>query len=219
MSFSFESHVVLFGGSFNPPHLGHVAAIQGLFQNPKLNRLKVLPSHGSPLKGSVLPFEHRYQMAKLAFEKFAEVSRFEEEEKTEFTWQVLEKLSQKHPKLAFVIGTDQLEQIDRWGRFPEVLSLSDWIVLLRKPKSLESIQPTLQKLVKEHVLTSTADPREFKIMRNGKTRMLAIVNTDAPAVSSTHIREKLTLGKKDEVISLLPPPVMAYIERNKLYGN
>ena len=219
MSFAFDSHVALFGGSFNPPHVGHVAAVKGLFQNPKVGRLVVLPSHSPKLKSTELPFEHRFQMAKLALENTAEISRFEEEEKTEFTWQVLEKLSQKHPKLVFVIGTDQLEQLDRWGRFPEVLSLCDWIVLLRKPATLDTVTPALKKLIAGNILTTTPDPREFKIARNGKTRMLVLVNTDAPDVSSTKIREKLVMGKKEEVQALLPSPVLSYIERNHLYGN
>ena len=218
MSFSFESHLALFGGSFNPPHRGHLTAIQGLSQNPKVDRVMVLPSYGSPLKSTVTSYEHRFQMAKIAFEKIAEVSRFEEEEKTEFTWQVLEKLSTKHPKLAFVIGTDQLEQIHRWARFPEVLSLSDWIVLIRRPKKLADLEKILQKYVTEQVLHPTPDPREFKIARDGTVRTLVLVETEAPEISSTQIREKWSLGQKAIVENLLTPPILSYIERNHLYG-
>ena len=80
MSLSFESHLALFGGSFNPPHQGHLTAIEGLKRDPKVDRVLVLPSHGTPLKNASLPFLHRFQMTKLALDSVAEVSDFEERE-------------------------------------------------------------------------------------------------------------------------------------------
>lgn len=218
MSFSFETHLAIFGGSFNPPHLGHLAATRGLLRLPKVSRVMILPSFGSPLKSAGVAYTHRFQMAKIALAGVAEVSNFEEIEKTEFTWQVLEKLSQRHSKLAFVIGSDQLEQIHLWVRFPEVLALCDWIVLLRKPKKLDDLRSTLQKLVTDQVLSPTSNPREFKIKGSSHARVLCVVDTEAPELSSTYIREKIALGKKEEVRELLSPEIWSYIERNALYG-
>lgn len=217
MNFSFHEHVALFGGSFNPPHVGHVKAAHALLSDPKVANVIMLPSYGNPLKKAVTAYADRFEMAKLAFTDL-KVSRFEEEEKIEFTWQLLEKMATRHTKIAFVIGTDQFADLERWGRFPEVLGLSDWIVLLRRPSRVADSEVPIQNLIKLGILQSTSDRYTFQVRAGGQSRILRFVETAAPLVSSTHIREQFALGNHEAVHHLLPESVYAFIERKKLYG-
>lgn len=216
MSFDFRESTALFGGSFHPPHLGHTQAITGLFKNPGVMKIVILPSYGTPLKKVNVSFEQRMEMAKLAFSTIPsiKISDFELSHQTQYTWQLLEQFSPQTKNPVFVIGTDQFQKLDQWSKFPEVLGMSDWIVLLRKPNSLDSVKPMIQKLVQDQVLKSTGNEHEFVAM--GKK--LKFVSTDAIEVSSTWLREKIAMNDWESVKEYIAPNVKEYILRNNIYG-
>ena len=216
MSTSFDRHLALFGGSFNPPHRGHLEAIQGLKKNPGVGRVVVVPSRGTPLKTVTTSFEDRLEMARLAFENVAEISDLEGRKQLTFTWELLEQTRSLGENRAFVIGTDQFLSFRSWNRFPEVLSLCDWIVLLRKPQGMDAVAALLRSFQGENLLQSTPDPREWRITGSG--RVVRFVETDAPEISSTKIRENFALGKPSENNAWIDSRVIEFIERKHLYG-
>ena len=213
---NFNRHLAVFGGSFNPPHLGHLEAVTGLLHEPGVARVMVVPSFGTPLKEARVSYEDRLEMARIAFSGIAEVSDIEGRSKIQFTWELLEALAPKNPNLAFVIGTDQFRNLGRWSRYPHVLGLCDWIVLLRKPDTRDSIGAALTAYQQEGILTSTADPHAFLVCGSGRT--LRIVETPALEASSTRIRENFAMSRKDEAKARIPAPVLEWIERKHLYG-
>ncbi len=220
MSTSFGAHVALFGGSFNPPHLGHVHAVRGLKKNPGVGRVVVVPSRGTPLKTVDVAYEDRLEMAKLAFASEADVSDIEGREQLTFTFELLERYRAIAPKLAFVIGTDQFLGFRGWKRFPQVLSMCDWIVLLRKSADsaadLAAVTAMQAALRDEGVLSTTKDPSEWRIA--GSERVMRFVETDAPEISSTRIRENFALNRSPENAAWIPRPVLEWIERKHIYG-
>ena len=217
---------LIFGGSFNPPHLGHVEAVDGLLEAQNffpIERVLILPSFGTPLKKVDVSFEQRLSMAKIAFEgnKNADritVSDFEAKEKTQFTWQVLEKLSARHASMAFVIGTDQFEKLDQWNRFPDVMGMSHWVVLLRKPKKISDFKTALRKFVEQGWLQATSNEAEYKIKVGNQSRTLMFIETPAREMASTEVRALLARGKNNEAKAVVSEKVFEYIERNHLYG-
>jgi nicotinate-nucleotide adenylyltransferase len=218
---------VIFGGSFNPPHSGHVTAVKGLFEAPLFSRsvskVIVLPSFGTPLKQVGVSFEQRMEMAKLAFEdsKYADqitVSDFEAKEQIQYTWQVLQRLAPSLEPAAFVIGTDQFEKLGQWARYPEVLGMTDWVVLLRKPKKLSDFADSIRKYVNEGWLKPGSNELEFKILVGSHTRKLVFAPTQAREIASTEVRALLAKGKTDEAKAIVPEKVYGFIERNHLYG-
>jgi nicotinate-nucleotide adenylyltransferase len=211
-----RGHTALFGGTFNPPHRGHLSAVKGLLENPGVRRVKVVPSFGTPLKETGVPYAHRLAMARIAFEGLAEVDGVEGEHRIEFTWQLLETLKNRGEPLAFVAGSDQLESLPRWKRFPEILGQCDWIILGRKPGGLDRAERAAAVLAAGGILTRTESPGIYHTPE--KATHLHLCETDAPELSSTRIREFLALNQKESVGELLPPGVLDYIERNKLYG-
>ncbi len=215
MSFDFRHHTAVFGGTFNPPHVGHVEAVKGLFKNPGVAETLIVPSFGTPQKTSDTSFSSRFEMTRLAFPDLT-VSRVEEELKTQYTWQLLEVLSHNASRLAFVIGTDQFTQIESWANFSNLMSMCDWIVLIRKPHQLDDFSATLKKYCGDGWLQATTNSHEF-VIKNGN-RQLLCVETEAADLSSTEIRKSFALGKIKEVSELLPKNVFEFIERNHLYG-
>jgi nicotinate-nucleotide adenylyltransferase len=145
------------------------------------------------LKSSTTPYETRLEMTRVAFagiDARIEVSNLEAEIQSQYTWQVLEKLKSIYPKIAFVIGSDQLAKLEQWNRFPEVLDLCDWIVL-------ERVGHEDHRTLPEHMVR---------------------VHTPAKAISSTQVREFLAMNRFEELKSVLPRSVREYMERNKTYG-
>ncbi|NDG84293.1 MAG: nicotinate-nicotinamide nucleotide adenylyltransferase [Proteobacteria bacterium] len=223
MSTSFQRHVALFGGAFNPPHLGHREAIQGLRSNPGVARVVVVPSRGTPLKTVTTSYEERLEMAKIAFQGAAEVSDLEGLHAITYTWELLERTRTLGENRAFVIGTDQFVGFRSWQRFPEILSMCDWIVLLRKPAGIDAASEMLRTLQADGVLESTSDPMEWRVRgrsqgSQGTERVIRFVETVAQEISSTRIRENFALGKKNENQAWMAPAVMEWIERKHLYG-
>jgi nicotinate-nucleotide adenylyltransferase len=217
---------LVFGGSFNPPHSGHVEAVKGLLDRQALqgvSQVMILPSFGTPLKEVSVSFEQRFEMTRLAFEELKasdriHVSDFEAKEKTQFTWQVLEGLRGQLKDAAFVIGTDQFEKLDQWARYPDLMGLCDWVVLLRKPRKLPELEQTIRKFTSQGWLQTTSNDSEYKIKVGTNMRKLVFIPTDAKESSSTNVRELIALGKKEELKTLIPERVYEYIERNQLYG-
>ncbi|MBI2712810.1 MAG: hypothetical protein HYX41_08160, partial [Bdellovibrio sp.] len=134
----------------------------------------------------------------------------------------LSELRRSHPKLAFVIGTDQLEQLKNWHRFPELIHLCSWIVLERQPMGHEVSQKTLQTWAASGLITPVSagnGTSQWEIRgqdgRSGKA--IITVPTEAPELSSTNIRENMAKGTPIDELGLFPP-VAAYLKENRLYG-
>jgi nicotinate-nucleotide adenylyltransferase len=215
----------LFGGTFDPPHRGHREAVAGLFQVPGVKAVRVLPV-GVPHKTAGAVAEHRLALAKLCFSGHpglpypAEVTVDSREltraGRPSYTFDTLSELGREIPRerLAFVIGTDQLEALPHWHRFPEVLNLAHWIVLERRPAHPAKLRQTLEPLQAMGLL-KPIDSQGWSI-RGGPTELWTFP-TDAPEVSSTGIREQI--GRNGQVPeNSVIPPVAAYLKAHRIYG-
>lgn len=224
--------IAIFGGTFDPPHLGHRAAVDGLFRNPGVERVVVLPNGAPALKAAITAPEHRLEMARLAFlDRPAgpvEVNDHEIQEsrlrpgQPIYSFDSLQALQTRYgADLAMVIGIDQLTQLPLWNRFPDVLRVAHWIVLERKPISRKAITEALQPLLASRLIEPLSDS-EWRIPGNpigtGKPRRMKLVPTEAPAISSTYIRETLARTGHPPA-ETLHPSVEAYLKGNHLYGS
>jgi nicotinate-nucleotide adenylyltransferase len=214
----------LFGGTFDPPHLGHRSAVCGLFSEPGVCRVLVLPSPCPPHKPTVASAEDRIAMTRLAFGSsrilplpgkvdidLREVERAKAQpHRRTYTFDTLQEIRAEIPNLAFVVGTDQLRQLPKWHRFPEVLNLSHWIVLERKSEA--GAGPTLAEWEASSLLR-----RDGNEWRTPGGTVLKAVPTPAPALSSTEVRETLTRQGKPADDTLLPE-VSTYLMQRRIYG-
>lgn len=221
----------LFGGTFDPPHLGHLEAIRGLFSSPGVKKVRIIPSPIPAHKSSFATIEQRLEMAHLNFAPLlgrdVEMDLREIERSVRFpqqptySYDTLCEIRREIPELAFVIGTDQLEKLDTWHRFPEVLNLCHWIVLLRKPAGTEKAGETLRRLASSGLVQGITD-YHWKIAGKpaGKTQgnaWIELVPTDAPALSSSLVRETISkTGQPRE--GALSPEVQSYLKLHCIYG-
>lgn len=211
----------IFGGTFDPPHIGHREAVQGLFKDPGVKQVLILPSPTPPHKQSFASIEHRIAMTRLNFENIEiNLHEINSASSPSFTFNTLQYFRKTIPNLAFVIGADQLKDMpSKWWRFPEILQLCHWIVLERKPLGSTIARPTLTQWETSNLVRSEHNllgPMTWQVL--GGNTFLKLVPTDAPPISSTAIREAIARTGKPPEGTLLTA-IEAYLKQNRLYGS
>ncbi len=220
---NWSEYTAVFGGTFDPPHVGHRIAAFELFKNPGFGRVKIIPAAIPPLKQTETPTAHRLEMVKRTFSP--EVGEPREIEidtreidrsmsgKPSYTFDTLSELKATGLRFAFVLGTDQLESLPKWHRFPELLSLCPWVVLERKPDASARIEKMLKELEASGILRRLAD-RKFSLPGN---QLLFQIPTPAPELNSTEIRREIALKGKSAPGQIVPS-VESYLREQALYG-
>ena len=123
------SRTLIYGGSFNPPHLGHVEAFAAARAHLQPERSLIIPSRVPPHKALAAgspESEERLELTRLAFAAFeeAEVSDMElRREGISYTALTLTELKERFPEeeFFFLMGTDMFLSFDSW-RFPEKIT-------------------------------------------------------------------------------------------------
>lgn len=196
--------IVVYGGSFNPPHLGHVEAARTVSAELAPDKFLIIPTNVSPHKmlaeGSPEP-RARLEMCRLAFADIpgAEISDMElRREGKSYTAQTVEELRHSFPddELVLVMGTDMFLSFETWYRFEYLLESCTLAVLARDED--EDIQLRRQR----DALTEKYGAR------------VIILKHDPVAASSSDIRERLRFGIGSE---LLPDSVYSEIIRRHYY--
>lgn len=139
--------VALFGGSFDPPHVGHLLAAQYVLATEPVDELWLVPVCGHPLGKKLLgSFEHRVSLCEAAVRDLrrARVSRAEQELGGEGrTVDLLEHLAARHPdtKFALVLGTDLVAERPLWKRFERILELARIVTIRRAGYDTGAVLP------------------------------------------------------------------------------
>lgn len=128
--------VALLGGSFNPPHLAHALLGVAVLSAEPYDALWVLPCADHPFGKALAPFEARHAMCERAFAALSNVFVLDVEQRLpapNYTVQTLRYLRAAAPDLApaFVVGTDILDELDRWREPDALAELCDFIVIPR----------------------------------------------------------------------------------------
>ena len=128
--------VALFGGSFDPPHVGHLLAAAYVLATEPVDELWLVPVLQHPFaKPLAAPYDHRVRLCELLAAQLprTRVSRAEEESGQARTVDLLEWLVQKHPgtRWALVLGSDLDAEKPQWKRFDRIEELSRIIPVRR----------------------------------------------------------------------------------------
>ncbi len=150
--------IALYGGSFNPPHLGHREAVITALKTLNPDRMLIMPDHDPPHKeletGSPKP-EERLELCRLTFgdlEK-VEISALElERSGKSYTYDTLRILREEYPDARFtlVIGTDMLLSFEEWYHFEYLLSHCRLAALTRDLEDEEPLRAYAERLRKNY---------------------------------------------------------------------
>lgn len=198
----------IYGGTFNPPHNGHITAAQAAVKRLGLEKLLLIPDKIPPHKE--LPAEsanerQRYEMAALAagsIGKLATVSDIElKRQGKSYTSDTLRELRAIYPddELYLLMGSDMFLSLHTWHE-PEVICSLAHLAAFSRLKEGEAYIFAQQKRTLEQKYGAKVD---------------IIVNKNVIELSSTDVRKALESGKGND---LIPIAVYGYIQREHLYG-
>ena len=196
----------IYGGTFNPPHIGHVQAAKEAVRLLRLDRLLLIPDRIAPHKilpeGSAAP-QQRYDMLKLAAMEIpnAVVSDMElKREGTSYTYLTVLKLREQYPEaeLVLLMGTDMFLSFLTWKE-PRVIAENTVLGVLCRGEKGEVAAIAQQKRVLESKgMRVELIPNEIKVISSTNLRRMLVFRCGAP---------------------FLPMGVEDYIHREKLYGS
>ena len=196
-----KRRVGIFGGTFNPPHNGHVASAEHFAEQMKLDKLLIMPAFIPPHKSylSTVTCEERLKMCQIAFSHIgvAEISDLEiKRGGTSYTYLTLEELSDDETELFFLCGTDMILTMSAWKNPDIIFNLAN-ICYMRREDDIEN--------------THLIDERCREYTERYGARIYEI-NGEAIEISSSEIR---AFG--DNVQKYVPSGVLKYIAEKGLY--
>jgi len=132
----------LFGGSFDPPHLGHLEIVKKVLQFSGVDRVLITPTYLNPFKNSsFVDAKKRLTWVKqtLGSVRNSIVSSFEiEQNRAVYTIETLQELGKTKNIKYIVIGTDNLKKITMWKDFKKLNSNYIWIVATREGQNIDT---------------------------------------------------------------------------------
>ncbi len=196
----------LFGGSFDPVHLGHLEVARCCQQQAGLDAVWFIPAATQPLKrhGPVASTDERVEMVRLAIGDAPtwRVSRLEiDRGGVSYTVDTLRQLHDDMPaaRLFFMMGADALHDLPTWVEPEAICQLATPLVVARAGEPPPDFEVLCELVSSE---------------RLAEIRQLQVTMPAMPIASST-IRESLARG--ENISQMLPQAVLDYIEHKKLY--
>ncbi|MCL1823236.1 MAG: nicotinate (nicotinamide) nucleotide adenylyltransferase [Oscillospiraceae bacterium] len=190
----------IFGGSFNPPHNGHINIAVQAKEHLSLDKMLIMPTKTSPHKGtSAVGFNSREYMCRLAFEGLSGFEVTDIENKltgksyTINSLHLLKGIYPKNTEFYLLIGADMLFHFDRWNSYETILNEC-------------------------HVIAAAREPGQFTNMYEYATEIgkIKVLNLEVKQVSSSEVREKIS--KDQDVSELVPQKVFNYIKQKRFYS-
>jgi nicotinate-nucleotide adenylyltransferase len=189
------SKVGIYGGTFDPIHIGHLITAQSVREIRELDKIIFVPAFLSPHKLDIIASspEHRINMLKLAIKDidFFDITEFEiKQQNISYTIDTLNELKKHYDELELIIGYDNIFKFYTWKDPDEILKIVTLVVLKRK--------------------SSYPPPYEDKYYNKAE-----FVQTRGIEVSATDIRERVKHGLP--INYLVTEEVKEYIYKHNLY--
>ncbi len=182
------ARIGMFGGTFDPPHVGHRIVAMDVVEAVRLDRLMIVPAARPPHRDATLPGDARLELARRAFAGDARIDvsdiEFRRDERS-YTVDTLERIRADHPeaRLFLVMGSDQYEGLSDWWKPERIVEVAELVVMRRAGRAI------------------VADER-FPY------RSVDVTRVD---LSSTEIRRRLAAGRS--VRYLVPDVILEDVER------
>lgn len=208
----------IFGGSFNPPHNGHVNSLVTVQKKMGFDKIHITPNNQNPLK---IPTEqpqaeHRLEMCRQAFSTYGPAFYIDDLEikrggKSYTIDTILELRKQYEAKdLYLIIGADNFEDLSSWKDYKKILKEINIVVTTRPGYDIPENENDFPDY-----LTGLIGESDFGAVELTTGRSIEFLTLDDLDISSSELRKKLRVGRPVE--KFLPLSVESYIKNNKLY--
>lgn len=206
----------IFGGTFDPVHIGHLRMALELKQQLHLDEMRLLPCHKPPHREQPqVSSQQRLQMLQLALQDCPELRCDDRElrrDKTSYTYHSLQELRAEfgdETSLVLCMGEDAFAGLSSWYCWQQLIELAHIVVVARPGWSLADQGEVRHFLDKHH-----GQVADIHHQTAGK---IILQTLRLIPVSATEIRQQIARGESAQF--LLPDAVWKYIRKNKLYSD
>lgn len=212
-----QNKIAIYGGTFDPFHVGHVYCIQTIFEKTAVAKIFVVPNHQNPLKneGDGPTAEQRLEMARVGLVEQQNVSVDDQEVRRggkSFTIDTVMNYRKEHDaeNIYLVLGLDQFYQLAQWKDYEKILDECNFLVVSRPGNMLPMSVDDIPEGLRKHV--DVLD-RSFLAFKSGRT--LEFLRVKGIDVAATEIRKLLRTGRGVE--KYLDMKVEDFIKTQGLY--
>lgn len=208
----------IFGGSFNPPHNGHVNSLVTVQKKMGFDKIHIIPNNQNPLKiPTELPSaEHRIEMAKQAFSTYGPAFFVDDIEikrgGKSYTIDTVKALRKDYEAkdLYLIIGADNFETFSEWKDYKKILKEINLVVTTRPGYSIPETEDEFPDY-----LSGLIGESDFGTVELTTGRSIEFITLNDLDIASSELRKKLRVGRP--VDKYLPLSVESYIKANKIY--
>ena len=214
------SRTGILGGTFDPIHFGHLDVAAAARRALELTEVIFIPSRTPPHRQTVpvASARHRLAMVALAVADQSAYRASDQELRTDgpsytsVTLEICADAGIPPSQLFFITGADAFAEIASWHDYPNLLSLSHFVVVSRPSHAVSDLRQQLPDLALRMREAGTLGDSD---LRHDGT-WIWLVDAVTRDISSSDIRTRLAHG--DSIAQHVPPSVAAYIERGHTYG-
>lgn len=195
--------VGIFGGSFNPPHNGHLHLAKSLYTGLALDEVWLVPAKVPPHKSAdaYAPEADRLEMCRLTAEEFPWMRVRDDElqrESVSYSYDTVKQFSEQYPqhRFFFLVGGDMLRTFTQWYRWQDILQYTALAAVAREHEEYAELEICAEKL------------RQY-----GEIHLL---NVESFPLSSTKLRGMIE--KRQKYSCYLPEKIVQYITMRNLYA-
>lgn len=213
-----SERIGIFGGTFNPLHVGHLNSMVTVAKKVGLQKVVVIPTYQNPVKEPIEgpnP-EQRLEMVRIGVAEYDSLLQVDEQEVarggSSFTVETLKSYSKsyKPDDLFLIVGVDVFYGMDDWKDLEKILEMANLVVTSRSgnqfPYTLEDFPKRIRSQVADF-------DKKVAFLNSG--RFIHFVRLEDIDVSATEVRKKLRNGQS--VAKYLTANVEEYIKENNLY--
>lgn len=212
--------VGVFGGTFDPIHVGHLEAAELARRTLQLDYVLLVPARQPPHRPTPPQASgyHRFAMIALATLRYPALRPSDVElsrpapSYTSLTLQHLARSGLSPARIFFIAGADAFAEVTSWYEYPDLLDRSQFVVITRPGHPVAALRRLLPALTGRMREVQEGTPVEVP---DGPPLGIFLLDGRTPTVSSTLVRERVARG--ESVASLVTPEVETYIYRQGLY--
>jgi nicotinate-nucleotide adenylyltransferase len=209
----------VFGGTFNPIHVGHLRAVIEVQETFNLDRLLLIPSANPPHKGAedVAPAEDRLQMVRLAVQGLPSLEASDVELARPGPSYTIETLQYFHndfgpeSEIHFLVGLDAFSEITTWKSYHRLFATAHFIVMTRPGAELND----LERFIHSHISRDYRYDAGASCYSHPQWYSIFCLNIARLEISATQIRACIRQGRS--IRFLVPDTVEQFIKAKGLY--
>lgn len=162
---------IVYGGSFNPPTKAHFNIVTNLLQVFSNSKVIILPVGNKYNKDSLIAFNHRFFMLELLFNNNPKVIISNLEDNNDFlgTLDSLKKLKENYREISFVIGSDNITDLDKWINYQELLENIFLIIIKRGQDDVNKLMAKYSKYNPKYKVIDLKEEGSSSLVRNDIT--------------------------------------------------